>query len=65
MSKFPITVPYRLSKDAYPELRIGLDGTRINEETILPQSITVEVEPNIWADIEDLVAAYHAEGHQL
>ena len=63
--KLPCTVPYRLNKEAHPILRIGVAGTQINEETILPQSIMVEVEPNIWADIEDLVAAYNAEGHQL
>jgi len=59
MSNKVITVPYHLNKEAYPIVRIGLAGTRINDElAILPQEILVEIDPDLWASVEDLVDAY-------
>jgi hypothetical protein len=49
------TAKYGLSKDAYPFVKIGVDGTYINDKFITPQSILIEITEDKWVDLNLIV----------
>lgn len=56
---------YKLSKDAYPSIVIGIYGTIIDngihgKRTLSPQSIEIEVRGGKCVDIEELVGMYRS-----